>query len=103
MDSAARDRLRARSNGTAWTKEQLLFHMVFGFLVVRSLLPLVRLFSSLPPWMGRAFARLLQAEPAEGLQRGMPFPPAGPLASRRTEPGGGEGIPGAALQTPSSP
>lgn len=55
------DRLRARSNGTRWTNEQLLFHMVFGFLVVRRLLPLVRLMSVLPPWAGRAFARLLNA------------------------------------------
>lgn len=61
LASAVPDRLRARSNGTAWTNEQLLFHMVFGFLVVRRLLPLVRLISSLPPWARRAFARLLDA------------------------------------------
>ena len=54
LASAVPDRLRARSNGTAWTNEQLLFHMLFGFLVVRRLLPLVRLISSLPPWAGRA-------------------------------------------------
>ena len=29
--------LRRRTNGTAWTNEQLLFHMVFGFLIVRVL------------------------------------------------------------------
>jgi hypothetical protein len=54
-------RLRARTNGTRWSNEQLLFHMVFGFLVVRRLLPLVRLMSVLPPWVGRGFARLLDA------------------------------------------
>jgi len=53
--------LRARTNGTRWSNDQLLFHMVFGFLVVRRLLPLVRLLSSLPPWVGRAFALLLDA------------------------------------------
>jgi hypothetical protein len=53
--------LRARSNGTSWNNEQLLFHMVFGFLVVRRLLPLVRLMSALPPWAGRGFARLLDS------------------------------------------
>ena len=37
--------LRRGSNGTRWTNEQLLFHMVFGYLVVRRLLPLVRLVS----------------------------------------------------------
>ena len=42
-------RLRARSNGTRWSNEQLLFHMVFGFLIVRRLLPLVRLMSVMPP------------------------------------------------------
>ena len=54
-------RLRAGTDGTAWTNEELLFHMVFGFLVVRRLLPLVRLVSSLPPWVGRSFAALLDA------------------------------------------
>ena len=61
LAGAAPDRLRARSNGTAWTNEQLLFHMVFGFLVVRRLLPLVRAVSSFPPGVGRAFAALLDA------------------------------------------
>ena len=61
LESATPERLHARTNGTRWTNEQLLFHMVFGFLVVRRLLPLVRLVSVLPPWIGRAFARLLDA------------------------------------------
>ncbi|QGN35688.1 DinB family protein [Microlunatus sp. Gsoil 973] len=34
--------LRQRSVGTRWTNRQLLFHMVFGYLIVRTLLPLVR-------------------------------------------------------------
>ncbi len=61
LAQATPDRLRARSDGTAWTNEELLFHMVFGFLVVRRLLPLVRVVSSLPPRAGRAFAALLDA------------------------------------------
>jgi hypothetical protein len=61
LSTAPADRLRARSNGTRWSNEQLLFHMVFGFLIVRRLLPLVRLVSVLPPWVGRGFARLLDA------------------------------------------
>ena len=36
----ARD-LRRRSNGTRWTNRQLLFHMVFGYVIVRTLMPLV--------------------------------------------------------------
>jgi hypothetical protein len=61
LATAAPDQLRRRSNGTRWTNEQLLYHMVFGFLVVRRLLPLVRLVSRLPAPVGRGFARLLDA------------------------------------------
>lgn len=61
LDSAPPERLRASTKGTAWTNEQLLFHMVFGFLVVRRLLPLVRVVSSLPPWVGYAFAAVLDS------------------------------------------
>ena len=35
------DELHRRSNGTRWSNRQLLFHMVFGYVVVRTLLPLV--------------------------------------------------------------
>ena len=40
--------LRRRSNGTRWTNRQLLFHMLFGYLIVRTLMPLVHGFSHLP-------------------------------------------------------
>lgn len=53
--------LRRRSHGTRWTNEQLLYHMVFGNLVVRVLLPLVRLMSRLPAPVGRRFAATLNA------------------------------------------
>jgi len=29
--------LRRRTNGTRWTNRQLLWHMVFGYLIVRTL------------------------------------------------------------------
>ncbi len=61
LAGASTDGLRASSSGTRWTNEQLLFHMVFGFLVVRRLLPLVRLVGRLPAPVGRSFARLLDA------------------------------------------
>lgn len=61
LATATPARLRERTNGTRWTNEQLLFHMVFGFLIVQRLLPLVRLMSVLPPGVGRAFAGLLEA------------------------------------------
>ncbi|MFI7482301.1 DinB family protein [Kocuria sp. M1R5S2] len=53
--------LRRRSAGTRWTNGQLLFHMYFGHLVVRRLLPLVRLLGRLPPVVGRVFSRVLDA------------------------------------------
>ena len=40
--------LRRPSSGTRWTNGQLLFHMFFGYLIVRRLLPLVRLMGRLP-------------------------------------------------------
>ncbi|MGO4596385.1 DinB family protein [Terrabacter sp. 2RAF25] len=61
LAGASPGQLRAASNGTAWTNEQLLFHMVFGFLVVRRLLPLVRFLGRRPRWVGSSFARLLDA------------------------------------------
>jgi hypothetical protein len=53
--------LRRRSNGTRWTNGQLLWHMAFGYLIVRRLLPLVRLFGRLPDRVSRSFAGLLDA------------------------------------------
>ena len=53
--------LRRSSQGTRWTNEQLLFHMVFGFLIVRTLLPLVRVMGRLPAPVGRGFAAVLDA------------------------------------------
>jgi len=49
------------TSGTRWTNEQLLFHMVFGYMVVQRLLILVRLFGRLPDWVSGACARLLNA------------------------------------------
>ena len=49
------------SDGTSWTNRQLLFHMMFGYLVVRALLPLVKAVSRLPVSVGRGFAAALNA------------------------------------------
>lgn len=61
LAGATADDLRRRSNGTRWTNEQLLFHMLFGYLIVRALLPLVRTCARLPPRASRLFARCLDA------------------------------------------
>lgn len=53
--------LRARTAGTRWTNEQLLFHLVLGYAVVRTLLPLVRGMARLPEPVSRGFAALLNA------------------------------------------
>jgi hypothetical protein len=46
---------------TRWTNEQLLFHMVFGYMIVQRLLILVKVFSRLPDSVRHRFARLLNA------------------------------------------
>jgi hypothetical protein len=46
--NASRSDLNASSDGTRWTNQQLLFHMMFGYLLVRRLLPIVRFFDRLP-------------------------------------------------------
>jgi hypothetical protein len=59
IDTATSGELRAGSNGTKWTNEQLLFHMLFGYLLVRNLLLLVRILASLPDGVSRRFAAAL--------------------------------------------
>ena len=53
--------LRRASAGTRWTNRQLLFHMVFGYLLVLRLLPLVQVLGRLPDGVSRRFASLLDA------------------------------------------
>jgi hypothetical protein len=61
LDTATPRGLRRRTVGTRWTNAQMLWHMAFGFLIVRRLLPLVRLLGRLPQPVGRAFATALNA------------------------------------------
>jgi hypothetical protein len=61
LDAATPVDLPAPTNGTRWTNEQLLFHMLFGFLLVRTLLILVKAFGRLPAVVSRAFAAALNA------------------------------------------
>jgi len=51
--------LRRRSDGTRWSNRQLLWHMVFGYLIVRTLMPLVHLLGRLG--LSRRFAATLNA------------------------------------------
>jgi hypothetical protein len=59
--SATHAELRMPTNGTKWTNKQLLFHMLFGFILVRVLLPLVKGLGQLPPAFSRTFAAILNA------------------------------------------
>jgi hypothetical protein len=61
VDGAGDADLRRLSNGTRWTNRQLLFHMLLGYLIVRALLRLVRIFGRLPRGTSRRFAWLLNA------------------------------------------
>ena len=61
LDTATSADLREPSEGTRWTNEQLLFHMLFGYLVVRTLLVLVRGLSHAPLGVSRRFAAALNA------------------------------------------
>jgi len=53
------DDLRRRSNGTRWTNRQLLFHMLFGYLIVRALMVMIKIFGVLPRGASKPFAALL--------------------------------------------
>lgn len=61
VDSSTSAELRGPTNGTKWTNEQLLFHMLFGYLLVRNLLVLVRLLARAPDGVSRRFAATLNA------------------------------------------
>lgn len=49
------------SNGTRWTNQQMLFHMLFGYLITRNLRVIVKLVSRLPTPVQLGFAGLLNA------------------------------------------
>jgi ubiquinone/menaquinone biosynthesis C-methylase UbiE len=61
LATATKADLTRPSQGTRWTNQQLLFHMLFGYLITRALLILARVFARLPPAASRAFARLLNS------------------------------------------
>ncbi|MDQ0663190.1 hypothetical protein QFZ35_001688 [Arthrobacter ulcerisalmonis] len=58
---ACGDELDLPSIGTRWTNRQLLFHMVLGQNITLSGIPLLGLFSHLPPSASRHWSRLLDS------------------------------------------
>src|SRR5215207_3461187 len=61
VDTATTAELRAGTNGTRWTNEQLLFHMLFGYLLVHNLQVLVAVLTRLPRRVSKLFAAALNA------------------------------------------
>src|SRR5438046_3464059 len=61
IDDATPADLRRPTDGTRWTNQQLLFHMLFGYLIVPALLVLVRFFGLFPDGASKVFARLLDS------------------------------------------
>ncbi|MGW7367275.1 DinB family protein [Streptomyces sp. NPDC054841] len=61
LEAASKADLARPTVGTRWTNEQLLWHMLFGYMLLPPLLILVRLFGRLPRSVSRMLARLLDA------------------------------------------
>ena len=61
IDNAPVVEMRWPTDGTEWTNEQLLFHMLFGYLLVRRLLVIVRGVDRLPDAASVRFAATLDA------------------------------------------
>lgn len=59
VETMSEQDLRRRSNGTRWTNRQLLFHMLFGYLLVRTLVTMVKLLGSAPSGATKPLAALL--------------------------------------------
>jgi hypothetical protein len=59
VEEASPDDLARGSCGTEWTNQQLLFHMLFGYLLTRPLIVLAGMFARLPASASRMFVGLL--------------------------------------------
>jgi hypothetical protein len=57
--SLSKDDLRRRSYIAGWTNGELLFHMAFGFLIIPSLVRMIRFWSLFPTSFSKPFAVLL--------------------------------------------
>jgi hypothetical protein len=55
------DGWRKHSHNPGWVNGEILFHMVFGFILLITLIPMVRLWSYLPGGFSKVFAAILNA------------------------------------------
>jgi hypothetical protein len=53
--------LARQSSGTRWTNRELLFHMLFGFLITRALRVVIKIVARLPSSAQRSFAAILDS------------------------------------------
>jgi hypothetical protein len=61
LDSLSNEDLKRVSKNTDWTNGEILFHMVFAFMLLSSLIPLVKLFGKLPQKYSKVFSQLLNS------------------------------------------
>jgi hypothetical protein len=59
LDSSSTHELLKASNGTRWNNEELLFHMLFGYMVVVALIRIIKVLGLLPHPITKLFALLL--------------------------------------------
>jgi hypothetical protein len=59
LDSLSDADLQKESRNPPWTNQQILFHMVFGFFLLPSLIVIALLFARLPKSLSKRFATLL--------------------------------------------
>jgi hypothetical protein len=61
LDSLSDQDLKQPSANPAWTNQQILFHMAFGYFLIPSLIAIVLIFGRLPDVFSETFAALLNA------------------------------------------
>jgi DinB superfamily len=61
LDSSSTHELLKPSNGTRWNNEELLFHMLFGYVVVVALIRMIKVLGLLPPPATKPLAFVLNA------------------------------------------
>ena len=81
LDAATTAELRAGTHGTKWSNEQLLFHMLFGYLLVHNLQPLVAVLTRLPHPSPRGLRRFSTPAPGRSMSSTLSAPSAVPGSS----------------------
>ncbi len=61
LSSMSDEGLRKKSLNPGWTNGEILFHITFAFMILSSLIPMVRFFGRLPKSYSKLFARILNS------------------------------------------